>query len=474
MSTLKTSAVSMASGADAASGIGQNNLYTFGGVWKAGDRFTLTLTDALSGLQTQIGYGPATGQSPVYCRTFNQKLYFLAGTTAFFSELDTPNVFNDPNGTGNSFIEMANQFGTPENLLAIAPYQGKLAFIARRTVQVFTVDPDPANYAKGQVLTNIGTVSGESVQAIGDMDVLMLADNGVRSIRVRDASNNAVIADVGTPIDAIVQPLLASLTDAQKAAACSIVEPSSNRYWVYIPKADGSAGKIYVFSYFSSSGIAAWSTYSPSYQLAQTPSATTYPTNKQITCAVTVGQTYAWIPGAHEASLACGATTLTKAGRFTATSATVTVTGTAAAASFTGALSKQVDFVPTRFCVFNGQVYARAGEEVFLFGGTDNGTYEACGVTVKLPYLSADAPSTRKMFTGMDAAIEGSWSIGFANDYDGDSYTTVLNADYSTFRLYRIPLLNYATHFSMSFSEVGAGYARFSGATVQFKDAGQK
>ncbi len=262
---LNTTVNPLSGGTDAAAGLGEEWKITGSGTFHPGDTVTIQLTDNQTGVVTQLGAGNITGLTETFCFTYNNKVYMLAGDTTYFSAIGEPTVFNDPTASGYGFISMSDWFSSPDPLTSIGPYQGKLIFTSRRTTQIWNVDPDPANYSQSQVLPNIGTIAPLSLQPVGDMDVYMMADNGIRSVRVRDASNNAAIADVGTPIDALLQPLLASLTDAQKATACGVVEPTANRYWLYIPKPDGSVGYIWVFSSFGGE-IAAWSTYTPSYE----------------------------------------------------------------------------------------------------------------------------------------------------------------------------------------------------------------
>lgn len=261
---VNTTANTLGGGTAATTGVGEDWKLTIGGTWAVGDMLTLQLTDSQTGVLTQVGAGTLTGLVPSFAYTYNNKMYLLSGNTVYFSAIGAPTVFNDPTAAGNGFITMSDWFSAPEPLSGIAPFQGKLLFTSRRTTQIWNVDPDPANYSQAQVLTNIGTLAGETLKPVGDMDVYMVADNGIRSVQVRVATNNASVADVGVPIDLLVQPLLASLTDAQKATMCGIVEPSSNRYWAYIPNLDGSVGFIWVFSRFGQE-IAAWSTYIPSY-----------------------------------------------------------------------------------------------------------------------------------------------------------------------------------------------------------------
>ncbi len=478
--SLTTTAQPLTGGADAVAGIGQDYLFGLAGSFNTGDLLTWTLTDLGTGYQTQFGAGNVTGIAFTFVTTFDQKVYGLGGKTVYFSAIEQPTVWNDPNAAGNGFITMSNFFATQQDLTGAAPYQGGMLFTARDYVITWNIDADPSKNSKRQILPNIGTLAPLSVQAVGDMDVYMLADNGVRSVRVRDASNNAIIADIGTPIDDIVQPILATLTDAQKAAACGVVEPKTNRYWIYIPKADGSAGKIYVFSYFTSSGIAAWGTYSPTYQAAVVldpgPAPLKYQyvpfppfTPQTLTFNLTVGKAYYWTPGANEASMTCGTTTLTVAGRFVASAAQMNVTQTLASgneALFTGALQITTDFIPTSFIVSKGQVWARAGDLMLCYGGSDNVTYDACGLSFKTPYIDGGTPATKKQLASIDVAFEGTWAINGAMDPNTDVYRNIYNNTKSSFMGADIPWTVSATHYSIQGVESGAGYARFSSLMV--------
>lgn len=465
----------MIGGSNLYGGLGEEYSLSANSGWIDGDTFTILFTDSLTGLQTQIGAGNVTNISPTFAKTFDQKVYLLAGSTVYFPALDDPTTWNDPNAVGNGFIVLGNQTSSPENQIAAETYQGLLAFIARRTVQTWSIDPDPSKNARQQILTNIGTFAKLSVQAIGDNDVLMLYDSGVRSLQPRVASNNARVEDVGNPVDALIQATLATLTDAEKAVACSVVEPSSNRYWLYLPEAGGAVGKIYVLSSFPRSEIEAWTTYSPTYQSAIAAPAANYTAAQVTYTGLTIGETYAWKPGANESQLVNGAQVFKSQNIFVATATTAVVNGTGATVSFTGALSQTLSFTPENFVVYNGQVYCRAGDNVFLYGGADNNTYDACGQSGQIPYLDCDVPATGKNFTGMDAAFEGTWQIGFSGDYNTGGFKNVYNNTLSSFQIGNIPLGGrYATHFSLSFNEVSDGYARFSSAVVHFNPAAQK
>ena len=145
-------------------------------------------------------------------------------------------------------------------MVAIAPYFDNLAVFGNDVIQIWNVDEDPDAYSRSQILNNTGTISGRSVVEIGDSDVFYLSRSGIRSLKARDSSNSAYIGDIGNPIDTIIIDALAE--DIQVARkATGIVDPRDGRYLLAIGE------KVYVFSYFPSSKISAWSVYEPGFTI---------------------------------------------------------------------------------------------------------------------------------------------------------------------------------------------------------------
>lgn len=259
MPNLTTTVTKMDGGVATVAGVGLDWLFTVAGTWATGEKITLIFTDATTAVQTQVGAGDVTGLVPTFAYTYDDKVYVLAGRTAYFSAIGEPTVWNDLNGIGNGNVTMSNFYATPGDLVAIGHFQGKLAFLGRQTTQLFQVNANPDLWQKTQTFDNVGTFAADSVKSVGDMDLLFLSDTGIRSLRVKDVSANAYVDDVGTPIDAYIQTQMLALSDAAKAAACAIVEPTSNRYWLFL------GDKIYVLSMFQSSKVQAWSIYNPTY-----------------------------------------------------------------------------------------------------------------------------------------------------------------------------------------------------------------
>lgn len=206
------------------------------------------LTDWIAGSGATVA-----GAKPQVLLTHRDKLYAIYESILSFSAIDEPTRWQS--GTGYGFKNMSNQSAGSEELTALGRYQNLVAVFARRNIQIWYLDPDPLQNVQRQVLANIGTFAPRSVVSFGDADVFFLADSGIRSLRARDSSNQSGISDVGTPIDELVIAYLATLTPGQQAAAVGVLEPISGRYILVV------GGKAYVFSYFATARISAWSTY---------------------------------------------------------------------------------------------------------------------------------------------------------------------------------------------------------------------
>lgn len=233
--------------------------YGAGGTAANGLAVATTSTNVtITAATTMTGGTDLTGtdfKPGAYVRQIKRKMNSLQGQNWFFSGINSPTKWQtDTAGAG--FIDMSSETDGSENLVAIAPYQTDLAVFSQDNVQIWSVDPDPTLYAQRQVLSNTGTSSPKSVTQFGDADLFYAAESGLRSLRARDASNAAATTDIGSPIDDVVQPLLASLTDDERRRnVFGLIEPRDGRFWLIIKD------RIFVFSFFPGAKISAWSVY---------------------------------------------------------------------------------------------------------------------------------------------------------------------------------------------------------------------
>lgn len=233
-------------------GVAQVSTVTIGGTFEAGDKFTVIINGRYYGI---TGMEEAPVRSVI---THKNKEYAASGVNLFFSGVAEPSMWK-PQNTGSGVIDMSAQTSNEETLTALGVYQNNLAVFTRNTTQVWSMDPDPATNVQLQVLDNVGTQSPKTVVGFGDSDVFFLSDFGIRSLRARDSSNSAGINDVGTPIDNLIISEIEAQSATDITEACAAIEPRNGRYILSINS------KMYVFSYFPSSKIAAWSTWEPGF-----------------------------------------------------------------------------------------------------------------------------------------------------------------------------------------------------------------
>ena len=214
--------------------------------------FTVTLTG--DGQVYSFGANRISGIYPDIAFTYQGKGYLTQDSTFYFSSLNDVTRW-DRDATGSGFIDASNNLGIRDDITGLGLYQGKVAVFTRNDVQLWGIDPDPAQNRLTQSISNTGCIAPKTVTSFGSIDVFYLSDSGLRSLRARDASDSAYMADVGHPIDGLIVQHLAGLTSDEKKAAVGVIDPSDGRYWLCI------GNKIYVYSYFPGSNIAAWSTY---------------------------------------------------------------------------------------------------------------------------------------------------------------------------------------------------------------------
>lgn len=206
------------------------------------------------------GSATATKTEPGrFAKTVKSKMYVLSGPSMYYSAVDDP---TDMAGTGAGFNNLSNNTSGAEQLVAMANYFTSVALFSRSVVQIWFVDVDGDNNSQTQVLNNTGTIAPRSVVEFGDNDVFYLHESGIRSLRARDNTNSAFVNDVGISIDTLIQSeILNNSVAAENSVA--IIEPRNGRYMLSIGRT------VYVFSYFPTSKISAWSTYAPGFVIEE-------------------------------------------------------------------------------------------------------------------------------------------------------------------------------------------------------------
>jgi len=227
-------------------------------ITKTGNVTTNVSTASLAGgSDLTAGSNTSTYLPGEYAKPAKTKVYSTAANLVHFSGIDSPLESNDPTKEAG-FLNLASNAEGSERLTSIANYQNNIAFFSERTVQVWFIDVEAVGNQQLQVLNNTGAIAPLSVQEIGDSDVFYLSESGIRSMRARDSSNAAFATDIGNLIDTMVlDDINADRLTARESRA--VLEPRDGRYMLAL------GSKCYVFSYFPTSRVSAWSIYEPGF-----------------------------------------------------------------------------------------------------------------------------------------------------------------------------------------------------------------
>lgn len=249
-----TSDTPFVGGSDGSSpAVAQQWTATISGTFESADRFTITLDGVdfvTSGASASLGRTATT---------FKNKVYSLTQSLMYFSAINTPTLFGS--GTGSGFVNFANQDSGSETLNAIGKYQGNLALFSRSAIQIEFVDQDEALNEHLHTIEGTGSRAPASVTQFGNTDVFYLDElSGIRSLRARDSSNAPAIDDVGVAIDSHVLEWLKTLTEQERIDARGFIA-DEGRFWL------AAGQRIYVYTFFKSSKITAWSYYSPGFSV---------------------------------------------------------------------------------------------------------------------------------------------------------------------------------------------------------------
>lgn len=413
---------------DSGAGIAGNSSYTFnGGItavgatsqvsyvifggtvamtqWNFFDTWKIILV--ANNIRYTIGGGNIVNTVPSYCLALGSKMYFCAAGTFYFSAVSDPTKW-EAQDSGAGFQPAFDQTFSPSDVVSLANYQGKLAVFCQHSIQIYNVNADPTLMSQAQNIQNIGCLAKLTTQSIGEEDVMFLSSSGIRSLRVRETSLNAIISDIGSPVDNLITAALNSA--GVNTAAFAIVEPTSNTYWLFIK------GTFYVLSYFPTLKITAWSTFKPTYYV-------------------------------------------------------------------NGVLTT---FVPVKAVVYNNQIYLLAdNNDLFLYGGLNNNTYDGSVVTVETPWLDDKMPSKNKGFVSTDLGISGKWTLSAGCDpisgtletiaVTGDPATPNSSID-STYDKLMITYIANGTHFRMrAVSDVAnVGIIKLSTLSIKYEPQDEK
>lgn len=136
----------------------------------------------------------------------------------------------------------------------------------------------------------------------------------------------------------------------------------------------------------------------------------------------------------------------------------------------------EVDQEFSDMITLNDRVYARAGNNVYFYGGADNATYgNYYRVTCALPFLSGGRPGTFKQLKGLDIASSGNWNCKIlVNPNDENEYIEIGDLEKVTFHEEGIAMPGHVTHIAPVLTHQGEGYASVSQIAIETDGAEAK
>ena len=240
-----------------------------------------------NGLQVTDANVWGTGFS--FVRFYKTKMYAVGGRFLRFSAVGNPTIWQDPppDGEGNvahngsGFIDIGSNDADADNLVSMEVYYDKMALFSNLSCQLWFLDPDPSLDQYFQTLRDAGCLAARSARMFVANDVFFLGSHGIRSLRARDLSLTAAVADVGSPLDPVIQNMFAQNGLPYMGNAQAVLETRTGRFWMIF------TNEIFVLSAYPSPNISAWSKYVPGFQ-------TRWACNIQswVVLADTTGQTY--------------------------------------------------------------------------------------------------------------------------------------------------------------------------------------
>lgn len=137
---------------------------------------------------------------------------------------------------------------------ALGLYRGNLVPFNAEAFQMWQIDEDPANSALLDALP-VGTTQHHALSPVSN-DLLFLSSQGVRSVGISGGGSNLKAADVGTPIDPIVRPFIAS-----GIVPMALYYPAAGQYWLMFPHNELDLTDVMVYTISQIGQVGAWSRY---------------------------------------------------------------------------------------------------------------------------------------------------------------------------------------------------------------------
>lgn len=126
------------------------------------------------------------------------------------------------------YLPTGLQQSNANDMAVLNQYRGNLVAFNASSFQMWQVDPDPSVMAILDQMDGIGSSWQGAAKPVGG-ELFYLSQQGVRTVGIANAAENLAAGDVGTPIDELVQEIIAA-----DIKALSTYYPGAGQYWLAV------------------------------------------------------------------------------------------------------------------------------------------------------------------------------------------------------------------------------------------------
>lgn len=131
---------------------------------------------------------------------------------------------------------------------------------------------------------------------------------------------------------------------------------------------------------------------------------------------------------------------------------------------------QDTDVTPTAFARIGRDVYMRAGDSIYRYGGADGEQYVSDTCVFETAFMDCGTPGTHKKFTGFDFSCKGLWEVKVMTDPEDDTKAlTVCRVSSPTLNKLHINFQFEAAIFAIRATSLAEGPASFSKIIAHFK-----